>query len=369
MNLAIFSPNQNPYSETFIQAHKNYIKADKLYYIYGGSFENMIIENVGPIVNKRKRLAIKGLSKLMNASKKPDFTKAVSNKLKSLKVDVALIEYGNHAEKLIEVLKTADIPFVVHFHGYEISVRNTILANNNYKKLFESASYVVGVSKLMCKNLQDLGCPQKKIIYTACPANPSFENIQPDFENKQALAIGRFVDKKSPYYTILAFKKVIKYHPDAKLIMVGHGILHNTCKNLIKHYGLSDNIQLVGVKTPDQIKRLMQESYCFIQHSITTENGNQEGTPVAIMEAALAGLPIISTFHAGIPDVIEHEKTGLLSAEHDVEAMAEHIIRVFNNLIFAKSIGDSAKRIHRKKYSMDNHIKTIQDLLKKTVSR
>jgi len=367
MIIAIFSPSQNPYSETFIQAHKSYIKTEKTYYIYGNSLENMIVEDEGLLINSKQRLFYKAVSKLLKREKKKYFIKTAANKLKSLKVDVALVEYGNHAVKLIEVFKKADIPFVVHFHGYDISVDRTIRQNNNYKSLFAAATFVIGVSKLMCKKLQDLGCVKKKIIYTTCAANPSFENIQPDFETKQALAIGRFVDKKAPYYTILAFKQVIEIFPKARLLMVGDGVLFNTCQNLIKYYNLSDNIQLVGPKTPDDIRLLMQESYCFLQHSVTAEDGNQEGTPVAVMEAALAGLPVISTKHAGIPDVIEHEKTGLLSDEHDVNDMAQNIIRIFRNKDLAFKLAQNAKNIHTEKYTLKNHILTIEETLKKSI--
>jgi glycosyltransferase involved in cell wall biosynthesis len=368
MKLVIFSPNQNPYSETFIQAHKNHINAEKTFYIYGNSLENMIIEHEGFLINSKQRLFYKGISKLLKRDKQYYFVKAVVKKLKTLKIDVALVEYGNHASKLIEVFKIAGIPFVVHFHGYDISVRKIIKQNSNYKSIFEAATFVIGVSKLMCRNLQDLECPKNKIVYTAYGANPTFLNIRPAFENKQALSIGRFVDKKAPYYTILAFKKVIEVFPKARLIMVGDGVLFNTCSNLVKYYKLTDNIQLVGIKTPDEIIDIMQESYCFVQHSVTADNGNQEGTPVAIMEAALAGLPVVSSIHAGIPDVIEHGSTGLLSNEHDVDTMAQHIIKLFKDKEYAISLGNNAKRIHSKYYPLEKHIQIIEDTLQNAIA-
>lgn len=366
MKVALFSPSQNPYSETFIQAHKNLINADRMFYIYGSSIESMTIEGKATLISNKKRIWLKSLSKILRIDKIKLFTNEASKSLIKLNVDVALVEYGNHAMKLVRLFKKANIPFVVHFHGYDISVSRIIEQHNNYQDLFKSASNIIGVSKLMCNQIRDLGCPQDKIVYNPCGANPTFENIKPHFKNKQVLSIGRFVDKKAPYYTILAFRKVINNFPDARLVMVGDGILFNTCKNLIRLYKLENNIKLLGAIPPKDIKNLMQNSYCFIQHSITAENGNQEGTPVAIMEAALAGLPVISTIHAGIPDVIEHEKTGLLSNEHDIDGMAKNIIRILEDTSLAKKLGANAKKIHKENFSMDNHIKTIEDLLLKS---
>jgi len=368
MNLAIFSPNQNPYSETFIQAHKNYIKAENLYFIYGGSFQNMTIENKGLLINSKKQIIFKAITKLTYRDFKKSIENLASKQLKHLNIDVALVEYGNHAMKLISVFKKANIPFVVHFHGYDASVREVVAKNQNYNALFKSAAYVISVSTAMREKLSKLGCPEEKLIYNVYGANPIFERRNPKFSKKQAVAIGRFVDKKAPYYTILAFKKVVNKHPDAKLLMAGQGALWPTCKNLIKYLRLNENIKLLGVVSPDKVADLMQESYCFVQHSITAESGDQEGTPLAVLESALSGLPVVSTYHAGIPDVIEHEKTGLLSPEHEVDKMAENLIRIFDDVEYAKKLGQTSRQIHQKHFSLERHIKNLEDTLQKAQS-
>jgi glycosyltransferase involved in cell wall biosynthesis len=367
MNLAIFSPSQNSYSETFIQAHKNYIKADKLYYIYGGRFQNMHIENEGQLIKPKKQFLLKGIAKLSSENYKDVLENEALKRLKALKVDVALVEYGNHAMKLLPLLKKGNLPFVVHFHGYDASVNTIIEQNNNYKDLFEVASSVIAVSKFMYNSLKEMGCPVNKLVYNVYGANPIFGERKPQFSKKQALAIGRFVDKKAPYYTILAFQQVVIKHKDAKLLMAGQGVLINMCKNLIRYLGLENNVKLLGVITSKEVSQLMQESYCFVQHSITSENGDQEGTPLAVLESALSALPVVSTYHAGIPDVIEHEKTGLLCKEHDVNGMAKNLIRLFDDVGYAKTLGKNARKMHLDQFSLNRHIKSIEDTLKKAI--
>ncbi len=367
MNLAIFSPSQNPYSETFIQAHKNFIKAENLYFIYGGSFRNMSIENQGKIIQPNKQIVLKGISKITSKNYAKVLENEVAKQIKNLNVNVALVEYGTHAMKLLPVFKKAKIPFVVHFHGYDASRYEVLEMFDNYKALFKSAAYVISVSNLMKNKLLGLGCPKEKLIYNVYGANPIFKEREPKFTKKQAVSIGRFVDKKAPYYTILAFQKVVKKHPDAKLLMAGQGSLWPTCKNLIKYLKLENNVELLGIVSPDLLAQILQESYCFVQHSITAESGDQEGTPLAVLESALSGLPVVSTYHAGIPDVIEHEKTGLLSQEHDVNQMAKNLIRIFDDIEFTKQLGQNARKEHIKKFSLERHIKSLEDTLQKAI--
>src|SRR5690606_24279507 len=118
--------------------------------------------------------------------------------------------------------------------------------------------------------------------------------------------------------------QIAKNHPDASLIMAGDGVLLNMCQNLARHLEIEKQVLFPGVITPETYRELLSESLAFVQHSITAANGDMEGTPLAVLEAGAAGLPVISTKHAGIPDVIVDGKTGLLCVEHDVATMANH---------------------------------------------
>jgi glycosyltransferase involved in cell wall biosynthesis len=368
MNLAIFSPNQNPYSETFIQAHKNHIRTDSTHYIYGRNLNNLKMGDDEHFITLNNGMLSRLSRKLTKTSNASLTENLIVKRLKELRIDVILIEYGTHAMHLLPALKKADIPFVVHFHGSDASIKYVLKKHNNYKELFEFANSVIVVSTVMHERFLGLGCPDHKLVYNVYGANPIFKKRSPQFLKKQALAIGRFVDKKAPYYTILAFKQVVEKHPEAQLIMAGQGVLWPTCKNLVRYLDLDTNIQLVGVVTPEEVAHFMEESYCFVQHSITAEDGDQEGTPLAVLEAALSGIPVVATYHAGIPDVIEHERTGLLCQEHDVDAMAENLIRIFDDVDFAKQLGKVARETHSIKFSLDRHIQSLEHTLEKARS-
>lgn len=358
--IAIFTPNQNPYSETFIQAHKNYLKGN-IYYYYGR--KNIQLESDPQLSSSWERRLLNLKRRLL---KKPsNFIQEtfILNSLRKNKVDVVLAEYGTHAHFILPFIKKSGLPLVVHFHGYDASVTKVVKDHNNYNEVFQYASKVVAVSRKMEHMLLEMGCPPEKLEYNVYGPQPEFLEVQPKFTEKQFVAIGRFTDKKAPYYTILAFKKAIEKHPDAKLIMAGDGQLLNVCKNLVKHFGIEAQVEFPRIITSEKYRELLSESLGFVQHSITAETGDMEGTPLAVLEASAAGIPVVSTKHAGIPDVIIHNETGLLCEEHDVEGMANNMIALLDDEAFAKKMGKAGKRNILANFSMERHINALQEIL------
>jgi glycosyltransferase involved in cell wall biosynthesis len=229
--------------------------------------------------------------------------------------------------------------------------------------MFKQAAAVIAVSKVMEQKLIQLGCPQQKLHYITYGPNDNFFEITPLYNKKLFIAIGRFVDKKAPYYLIFSFIEVLKLHPEAKLVIGGDGPLLNTCKNLIRFYKFENRIELPGVLNPEKFRDYLISAKAFVQHSITAENGDMEGTPVAVLEASAAGLPVLSTNHAGIPDVIIHEKTGFLVSEHDVSGMAKYMCKVLENSQLSEQLGKAGRENIKQNYTMGIHLKKISDLV------
>jgi glycosyltransferase involved in cell wall biosynthesis len=289
--------------------------------------------------------------------------------LKSFKkhrIDKVYAEFGPIGAAIMPVCKKMNLPLIVNFHGLDASVEQVLIDyEKQYKELFEYAEYIVAVSKLMKNRLIAMGAPSEKTVYTPCAPNDSFFNIEPTFAENAFVAIGRFVDKKAPYYTILAFRKVLDKFPDAKLYMCGDGLLHDMCVNLVNYFKMSDNVIFHGSVKPDFLKQLYGKVVGFVQHSITASNGDMEGTPVAVLEASAAGLPVVATKHAGIPDVIQHEKTGLLVEEHDVDTMATYMTALLKDRDYARTMGQAGRALIKSDFSMERHIGILNELLYK----
>ncbi|RXP52921.1 glycosyltransferase [Lutibacter sp. HS1-25] len=359
-NIAIISPNQNAYSETFIQAQKKYLKGNVFYY-FGGAIPTQL-EGGSLKLTRFDRFVFKIQKKFKQTNLSLNEFALVKS-FQQQNISVVLAQYATTAHHLIRVCKLLNLPLITHFHGYDASIHRVLKAHHNFKEVFDYSSYVIAVSKKMETQLLSIGCPNQKLIYNVYGPQPEFFEVIPQFSKKQLIAIGRFTDKKAPYYTILAFKEVVKKIPDAQLIMAGDGLLFDVCKNLVAFYNLQNNIKLVGVITPEKFRAYLTESMAFVQHSITPLSGDMEGTPLAILESSAAGLPVISTNHAGIPDVIIDNETGFLVTEHDVEGMTLKMIEILENPTLAKEMGLKGRKNIKNNFYQQRYIDVLDGLI------
>ena len=337
MRLAIVSPSERAYSESFIQAHRK-ITGNALFY-YGG-FVPQFLDGHGLLLkafcnSRMLNICIHFLKnpRMLTYPRSLNYDqKILANSFKENKVTHVLAEFGNCAVEVMAVCEYLNIKLISHFHGYEISKYEIIESyKGRYNALFQTSFRVIAVSRLMLKRLSELGCPEEKLVYCPCGPDDSFGTLNPDFANKNILYVGRFVDKKAPYDLILAFKSVAATIPDSTLTMIGVGELYDCCIHLASYLGLSDKIHFEGIVDHSRVGGYFENAAVYCQPSVTAESGDQEGTPVSVMEASLAALPVVATKHAGITDVIIDGETGFLVDEHDVDGLANKLIEVLSN--------------------------------------
>lgn len=363
-NIALISPNLNAYSETFIQNHKKNFEGNVKFY-YGGHFPTYL-EGSGHLwISSKERLAayIKANVFQIKNIPSPEY-KALEKSFKREKINIVYAEYGPTGYAIMDICKKMGLPLIVHFHGYDASMTRVLEEYRDaYKEMFKYASVIIAVSKIMEQDLIKIGCPAEKLKYITYGPEDNFFSVTPSYKTEAFLSIGRFVDKKAPYLTILAFKKVLEKFPKAKLYMAGDGVLLNTCINLSKYLKIEENIIFIGQAKHHELISYYEKVRAFVQHSVTAIDGDMEGTPVAIIEASAAALPVISTKHAGIPDVIIDGETGLLVDEHDVDGMAQNMIYILENELKAKEMGEKGRMNIYENFSMKIHIDNLNSII------
>ena len=265
--------------------------------------------------------------------------------------------------------KKNNIPLIVHFHGHDAH-RESVLASYTarYKEMFNYASAIIVVSNSMKQSLASIGASSEKLFLNGYGVDLNkFIYKERDAQSKQIFAVGRFVDKKAPYLLILAFQKVLKKYPEFKLRIAGDGYLFETCSRIISALKLEGNITLLGAIPHEIVMKEMSSAYCYVQHSVTAFDGDSEGLPNTILEAAASGIPIVATPHAGIADVLLHEKNALICKENDIEAVADNIIRYIENPTYATTMAENALKTIKEKHILEDTLLNLETIIAKSI--
>ncbi|MFQ4140993.1 glycosyltransferase [Chlorogloeopsis sp. ULAP02] len=136
-----------------------------------------------------------------------------------------------------------------------------------------------------------------------------------------------------------AFARIAKKYPDISLIQVGTGSMTVQLQALANELGISNQVRFLGAQPHEVIQKLMRNAEIFALPSQIANNGNSEGLPIVIMEAAACGIPVISTWHSAIPDVVLDGKTGFLVPEKDDKSLAEKIDILLCDRALGKKLG------------------------------
>lgn len=283
-----------------------------------------------------------------------------------------LAEFGFHAVRVMQAAAWSGLPLVVHFRGSDTSsVAKFQRLLPAYRRLLPRCAAVIVKSEPMRCALLELGAPADRILVSPSGADAGrFHGADPAAAPPLFLTVGRFVAKKGPLHTIRAFARMRERWPEtrsAQLLMVGDGPLLHKAQMLTSRLGLDHVIRFGGVQSPDRIAELMRGARAFLQHSLVAPDGDSEGSPVAVMEAQLSGLPVVATRHAGIPEVVLDCRTGLLVDEGDVEAMAEAMRQLAVHPSQAARLGADGRRRIEAAFTVDHHLAAVSALLHRVV--
>ncbi len=265
------------------------------------------------------------------------------------------------------------IPLVVTFHGYDFCVVPRERGTDVYHELFRVVDAVTVNSEYTRERVAELGCPRDRIHNLHVGLNPeqfSFhERTRRAGGPVRVLSVGRLVEKKGIEYAMRAVARAREKFPNLRYDIIGDGPLRAALEKLIDELGLRQNVFLHGAKDAQSIQQFMAEAHIFTLPSVTAANGDQEGTPVSLMEAQSAGLPVLSTLHSGIPEVVRQNETGFLLPERDVAGLAEKLIFLIENPDTCASMGRRGRQHVEAEFDLRKLNRDLAGLYEQTIAR
>ena len=262
----------------------------------------------------------------------------------------------------------------VTFHGVDIadSVQSSLGKDifKAYKELSHKSNLFLPISDRWKNRLVEIGCDKEKILVHRMGIDCSKFSFVPRSVSKgekiKILTIARLVEKKGVEYGIRAVARSLETHPEIEYNIVGDGTLKESLQQLICDLDVEDSIKLLGWKQQSEVIELLNDAHLFLAPSVTSQQGDQEGIPVVLMEAMAMGLPVVSTDHSGIPELVENNVSGFLVPERDVAALTEKIQYLAEHPEQWAVMGKAGQTYVEKYYNIDklNHqlIEIFHDL-------
>ncbi|HEY4495638.1 MAG TPA: glycosyltransferase family 4 protein [Candidatus Paceibacterota bacterium] len=193
-------------------------------------------------------------------------------------------------------------------------------------------------------------------------------NAQPEAHTQNILYIGRLHFTKGVNHLIIAMKKAVGQFPKAKLRIIGDGPEKNNLIQLTKSLSLSDNITFVGAVQSNKVKKYINSSLFSVIPSIWFENN-----PLSVIEVMSLGRPVIGSKMGGIPELVIHNKTGLLFEAANTDQLSDAIINLLSNSKLVEVLGDNARQAIIQRFSsqtrLQNLITLYQEFYEKAESK
>ncbi|MBW2373602.1 MAG: glycosyltransferase [Deltaproteobacteria bacterium] len=246
---------------------------------------------------------------------------------------------------------------VVTFYGYDVSfVPNQHPSwRRRYQRLFRRVDRVLCEGPFMASSIAELGCPEEKIrvqrLGVELGALECCPRVWSPGEPLRVLIAASFREKKGIPDAFDALAR-LREHVPVEVTVIGDATREKRALAekrailaAIERSGLADRTRLLGYQ-PHRV--MLEEAYAhhvFLSPSLTPEDGDTEGgAPVSLIEMSATGMPVVSTRHCDIPQVVEHGVTGLLAEERDVEDVAAQLCWLLEHPERWREMGEAGRR-------------------------
>ena len=270
------------------------------------------------------RLATRELSRVKLLT--PPAARALREVIRERKIRLVHAHFGDHAAYYAPAVPP-DVPIVTSFYGYDAT--SFPRKANGYGKrvlqrLFKRGDLFLALSEDMRRDLIALGADPAKVEVHHLGVSLeqfAFAPREPHDDGLRLLFVGRLVHKKGIFDLIDALGRARV--PGLRLDVLGSGPLETDARRAAAP--LEGTVRFHGAVPPSEVPAAMANADLLVAPSKRAPSGDKEGTPVVICEAMARGLPVLSTRHAGIPEMIDDGTEGRLVGEGDVPGLVEAI--------------------------------------------
>ncbi|MGN9778248.1 glycosyltransferase [Micromonospora sp. H33] len=283
--------------------------------------------------------------------------------LRRLRPALVHAHFGGDGWLISRIATDLGIPLVITVHGQDVTRQPALPGlrgarqRRHLRVAFDRATLVVAVSEFIRDRAVALGADPAKVRvhHTGVPVPPLPAATPPVWD---VAFVGRLVEKKGVDDLVEALGLLRPRRP--RVLFVGSGPLEAPLRARAAQLDL--DATFLGAQPPEAVTRHLAESKLLAAPSKTAADGDCEGLPTTILEAASLGLPVVATHHSGIPEAVVHGESGLLGAEGDRAALAGNIARLLADDDLRQRLGREARRHVEDRFDLHKQTRRLEKL-------
>ena len=246
---------------------------------------------------------------------------------------------------------------ITTFRGIDISKYVQEQGEHVYDQLFQEGEFFLANCEFFRNRAIKLGCDPNRIVVHGSGLDCSkfaFKARYFPADGKVRIATtGRLVEKKGIEYGIRAVAKIAEFNQNIEYNIIGDGDLKEHFEKLIAQLNIERIVKILGWRQQQEIIEILDNCHIFVAPSVTASDGNQDAPVNTLKEAMSMGLPVISTQHGGIPELVEDGVSGFLVPEKDADAIAEKLNYFIQHPEIWEAMGKAGRARVEEKYDMN----------------
>ena len=242
--------------------------------------------------------------------------------------------FGPYGYEMLPIKKKFNIPLITTFYGCDMSILPRMsIWKKRYSELFADGDLFLVEGPYMRKKLIEIGAPERKVQIQRIGIHlDKYPKWEPGKEKFTILFIARFIEKKGLIYALESVSEIKKQYANIEFRIIGDGKEREKFIDYVKNNCMEDYTIFFGMRSHDIVIEELVRANVLIHPSIIAENGDSEGgAPTIILEAQAVGIPIVTTRHADIPNILEEGPGIFLTEERDVNGLVVALRKIIEN--------------------------------------
>jgi glycosyltransferase involved in cell wall biosynthesis len=291
----------------------------------------------------------------------------LGRRLEAERPDLIHAHFGTDGLIALPLAERLGIPLVTTLHGFEIGRRPLPMLLSGRlswiryallkRRLIERGDRFLAVSDAVRTRAVAAGYPAERIFTLRNGVDTDFFSPSPETPDPGLiLHVGRLVEKKGTRLLLYALRAV----PKGKLVIIGDGPERRSLEEQARRLGIAHRVRFLGQLPPGSVRDWMRRAWLLAVPSVTARDGDSEGLPTVLCEAAATGLPVVASIHSGVPEAVAADRTGLLVIEGDVDGLANAIAALLGNPRLRARMAPAARRLAEDRFCRRRQIDRLE---------